>query len=319
MLLDPCCNANAIVSADMGHQVGLKTTTDLLCLTTLGHQSEGFRELADITLDGVNGFSLDVRNAVFGDIIGPIDDELPSQNDIKDLDHCKGITFERFPADDAEVEPVIGVILGSKYAWTWKRGEERFGGVELPIATYTRFGWTLSGPKSASCPTPLRLHNISAVPKLRPGALDPEIATLLEKQFEPVDEGATDLSVEDKFALKQLQDTVVWDPVAKRWRVGLPWVEGREHAASILNQLPSDQMSLDRLRRSTAKMRKDPVRKDVIFKQMKEFDDDGQVVDVDPVEHRNMPPDRPRWVVPTHIVDKPGKPGQVRVCHGSIP
>ena len=51
------------------------------------------------------------------------------------------------------------------------------------------------------------------------------------------------------------------------------------------------------------------------FAQMRKFDDEGQAVDIDPQKHKSGAEDEPRWVIPIHVADKPGKPGQVRVCH----
>ena len=62
-------------------------------------------------------------------------------------------------------------------------------------------------------------------------------------------------------------------------------------------------------------MRKDPERRRITFETMAKFEEKGRVVKVDPNEHANMPPDRPKWTIPIHVTDKPGKPGQVRICH----
>ena len=34
-----------------------------------------------------------------------------------------------------------------------------------------------------------------------------------------------------------------------------------------------------------------------------------------PIAHANQPANRPKWAIPLHIIDKPGKPGQLRICH----
>ena len=315
-LLDGGSTTN-VITRDMGRKIGLKTVKQFMRITVLGNTTEEETEVTSASISGINGFDLELDTAIYGEILSSSHEEVPTFSDIEGLDHCRGVVFEEFPAG-VEVDERIGVIIGTKHARTWKGVECRIGPEEQPIAVETKFGWALMGPKSSPSSSPSSqtcFHKISALPTPRRDGIDSELSDLLAKHFEPVDEGKTDYSVEDKFAIKQLEDTVVWDPVARRWRVGLPWVNGREDAAKHLNALNSERMSLDRLRRSAFKMNKDPTRKEVIFKQMQEFDDNGQVVDVDPEEHRNMPPDRPKWVVPLHIVDKPGKPGQVRVCH----
>ena len=52
-----------------------------------------------------------------------------------------------------------------------------------------------------------------------------------------------------------------------------------------------------------------------MFETMAKFWEKGRVVKVDPKVHANMPPDRPKWTIRIHVADKPGKPGQVRICH----
>ena len=74
-------------------------------------------------------------------------------------------------------------------------------------------------------------------------------------------------------------------------------------------------MALDRLERLGRKMRRDPERCKVTFETMAKFDEKGRVKNVDPSTLANHPADKPQWTIPIHVADKPGKPGQVRVCH----
>ena len=96
---------------------------------------------------------------------------------------------------------------------------------------------------------------------------------MLAKQFEPVDESQNGCSVEDEFAVKQMESTVRWDESVKRYRVGVPWKHGRAHAARILNALDSDKMALDRLKRSAARLHRDPERRRITFETMQKFVD----------------------------------------------
>merc|ERR1711867_314251 len=138
---------------------------------------------------------------------------------------------------------------------------------------------------------------------------------MIARQFEPVDEGKNEMSIEDKFAMKQLEESVRWDESVGKYRCGLPWRHGREHAAKILNALDSGRMALDRLKRSTHRMRREPQRRQIIFDTVQKFVDEGRVVDVSPEEQFAVDPRKPRWTLPIHIAPKPGKPNQVRVCH----
>ena len=62
-------------------------------------------------------------------------------------------------------------------------------------------------------------------------------------------------------------------------------------------------------------MQKDPERTRIIFETMDKFVEKGRVKSVEPVVAADWPEGRPKWTIPIHVTDKPGKPGQVRVCH----
>ena len=98
-----CCNTH-IIDSKVGDSIGLDTRTEYLSMTVLGLQTEAVWKVANITVDSVNGFSVDLRNACYGKIIGSVPDELPSLSDIANLDYCKGITFEQFLEDAVVVE-----------------------------------------------------------------------------------------------------------------------------------------------------------------------------------------------------------------------
>ena len=100
-----------------------------------------------------------------------------------------------------------------------------------------------------------------------------------------------------------------------RYRVRLPWKYGREATAAAINGLDSNQMAFDRLQWLGRKMLKDPERSRITFKTMAKFDDKGRVRIVEPADAATWPKDKPTWTIPIHVADKPGKPGQVRVCH----
>ena len=133
--------------------------------------------------------------------------------------------------------------------------------------------------------------------------------------FEPVKEEETAYSMEDKYAIKQMEESIRWDPKVGRYRVGLPYKLGREETAKRINHLDSDGMALDRLKRLGRKMEKDPERARITFETMAKFHEKGRVKKVEPVDLENWPKDQPKWTIPIHVTDKPGKPGQVRVCH----
>ena len=141
--------------------LALKTEMHDMRVESLGRVDESAREVADVTIDGLNGFSHVLKDTVYGDIVTSGSVELPLAGDIAGFEHCEGVVFESFPAD-ADVHEGIGVIIGSGDAWTWSRGERRFGAVDHPIAVHTSFGWGLLGPKKSAGTKTVCCHHISS-------------------------------------------------------------------------------------------------------------------------------------------------------------
>ena len=169
--------------------------------------------------------------------------------------HLSDIDFPDFPGDSGEVN--VGVIIGAEQAHLWMTGERRQGARGLPMGVSTALGWGLIGPKQlsvahASC------HCLSFVDQQ--AEINRDVEKVFARDFEPVDEEKEAMSLEDKFALRQMEESIRWDPAVGRYRVALPWKEGREAAAAVLNRLDSDRMALDRLERLARKMRREPER-----------------------------------------------------------
>ena len=176
----------------------------------------------------------------------------------------------------------------------------------------TTLGWGLIGPKKLSV-SHFACHYISS--QSSQDEIVRDVEEVFARGFEPVAEEEEAMSLEDKFALRQMEESIRWDAAVGRYRVGLPWNNGREAAAKALNHLDSDKMALDRLERLARKMRREPERCRITFETMAKFDEKGRVKRVDPAAHAAHPPGKPKWSIPIHVADKPGKPGQVRVCH----
>ena len=126
--------------------------------------------------------------------------------------------------DDGE-ETSIGAIIGASHAQLWMTGEKRHGSAGQPIGVETKIGWGLLGPKNcsnfaASC------HLLSFQP-CRDEIME-NIEISFARDFEPVDEGAEAWSVEDKYAIHQMEESIKWDAEVGRYRMGLPWKHGRK-------------------------------------------------------------------------------------------
>ena len=281
-----------VVDAGFRCELGLRTEVQRVGVTVLDNFTEADRHVGDVDIEGVNGFCLKLGGAIFGSIMSTKEDVPPCAADIAGLDHLRGIEFGEFPTLSSGTEVKIGVIVGSEHAWTWELGERRSGDRSLPIGVDTEFGWALIGPKSsgssAGVSSVFHCHHISARATEGREEIQRDYERMFEPMFEPVDE-QQQMSVEDKFAMKQLRDSIRFDMGVHRYRVGLPWVKGRAAAAKTLNRLNSSKMALDRLRRSAVRMRADPGRREATFAQMQKFVDEGRVRTVGPEEAANCP------------------------------
>ena len=50
-----------------------------MTITTLEKMVEGEREVADVVIEGTNGYSITLNNAIFGEIIASKDDRPPTR------------------------------------------------------------------------------------------------------------------------------------------------------------------------------------------------------------------------------------------------
>ena len=310
-LLDGGANRH-VVSEEICAQLGITGRDVNMRVTTSDKTVEGVRKVADVKVKGTNGFELTLNNAIFGEIVATEGDKPPKNADVEGIEHLQDIDFPAFP-DGNDADRQIGVIIGAEHARVWSSGERRIGDDSLPVALETGFGFCLIGPKKNIDSRCFVCNHVSF--QSCPSDTDKDLRKCFASEFEKVKDDEEAMSIEDKFALKQLEDSIVWDEEAERYRVGLPHKRGRKATAEKINKVDSSGMALDRLWRTGRQMSKDPARRKITFETIRKFDEGGRVVNVDPAEHEATPPDRPKWTIPIHVTDKPGKPGQVRICH----
>ena len=139
-----------VVSRDIARRLGIVGQKVRMCVTTLDHSVESEREIATVSVVGLNGLEVALTNAIFGDIIASHDDRPPRDSDIEGMDHLEGVKFPAFPGgspDGGRPEVQIGVIIGAEHARLWTLGERRDGGDALPVGVATDLGWALLGPR----------------------------------------------------------------------------------------------------------------------------------------------------------------------------
>ena len=244
-----------------------------MAIRTLGQETVQFLEVADVEIEGANGFDAILEDAIFGVIPSSEEDAPPAAQDIEEMRHLDGVSFPSF-LDGFEGKMEIGVIIGAECAWMWELGERKKGPKDLAIGVHSTLGWVLTGPKG-----PLRADSLNCfriAVRSRDDEINENIVRAFRQDFEKVDDSMEAMSAGDRFALKQMEETVHWDPAVQRYWVGLPWVHGREAAAAILNSVDSDKMALDRLFRSAGRLRRDPERRRTAFKDMQEFWEEGK-------------------------------------------
>ena len=121
-----------------------------------------------------------------------------------------------FPAVDTEVEILIGTDCTEMF-WTIS---ERHGGLKEPIARETRLGWILLGPteqRRVVCANATSVEPIEAV-----------YNKMLMADFEDVKVKDPVMSVDDKRALKRMEETVCLKD--GKFCVGIPWKVNPEEA-----------------------------------------------------------------------------------------
>ena len=278
-------------------------------LSTFGRNGRSQRDFTDFEITPLDGsFTLDVRNALVGDILTTERDKPPRNKDIEDISYLNDVTFDEL--DD----PTIAVILDAKFAWTWVGGEIRSDTEDRTIGVRTMFGWTLIGPQLENRLDTDIEANVCLL-EAETCQLQTAIRHMFRHDFVMSGEDIAPPekihpSVKDDFSKEQLDNTMTFDSQIKHYRVGLPWREGREAAMMALNGIDSYANARMRLLREKTKMEKDESRKEGVFAQMEETINEGhaRVVKV------KNPKDVPVWYMPIHVVTQPDKPGKFRIC-----
>ena len=115
-MLDTAATRCAI-SPSLVAQLGLETRTSRTTLASFGYKTTCEREHVDLTVEPLDGtFSLDLKDALVGEILTTEQDKLPSYADIEGLDFMEGTVT--FPELDVAVSQVC-VHLGPRRSLVW--------------------------------------------------------------------------------------------------------------------------------------------------------------------------------------------------------
>ena len=141
-LLDGGANRH-VVSKDLCRKLKLSGKTMSMRITTLEKTVEGEREVADVAIEGTNGYNLCLSNAIFGEIIASKGDRPPRAEDADGMEHLSDVEFPSFP--DGDDGCTIGVIIGAEHARIWIGGERHIGDEGLPMGLSTPLGCEPAG------------------------------------------------------------------------------------------------------------------------------------------------------------------------------
>ena len=345
-LLDNCAT-DTYVLTEKARMIRAKLDYGPSRVTTVGSQSyDPEAAFATFTIEALDGsITIKVEKALMGDLITSKDELPPTNEDIKDYDYMKDVSFE-----DLE-DKTIGMIISAKHAWTWLQSDLRFGNTDQPIAMRSLWGWSIIGPTVKKAPK--QPPSSFALLNIEKASIREEIDSLKIHDFEEEDfcdklssinveeeemenltvqeslnriirhdyvmrdgekfsHGQTHYSANDEASLRQMDETAKYDLDENRYSVGIPWIGGREKAAEAFETVDSYSNAYNRLMKEKVKLKKDPVRKAGVFAQMQEILNEGHARRVDNPDERI--PGRPVMYLPIHVVWTAAKPDKWRIC-----
>ena len=299
------------ISYKLAEKLQLPIRVESRGLSSWGYEGVALRELTSFGVESLDGKTiLQVDEALVGHVLTTEHERPPVLEDIELYPYMEGIvTF-----DELECESV-DVLLSARFAHTWELGERVSDGPEKPIAIRTDFGWGLIGAKDGGNSQDLSMH-CCALDGPRE-SIEENLNRVLRYDFlsrtgERASPEKEHPSREDCHAVAQFEATIEFDEDLKHYRCGLPWKVDRQSAAAVVNSMDTASNAKNRLRKAAARMHREPERKEGVWKQIKEYIDEGHAREVvDP----EVPANIAAFYLPIHVVTRPDKPGKWRVCH----
>ena len=272
------------IKRGVADELGIKGPEHIFSVNTLGGSASHDEMCVDFLLATEDGSkSVDVRGAFTIPTL-----KIHARYDGTAHEKYKHLADLEFPAVDAEVDILIGTDCTEMF---WTLGE-RHGGLKEPIARETRLGWILLGPTEQRRQV---FANATTV-----GSLDAVYDKMLMAEFEDVKVREPVMSVDDKRALKTMQDTVVIKE--GKFCVGIPWKVNPEEALQN-----NRAVAESRLRMLKKKFESNPKLKEDYTKTVEAYISDEQAMLVEE-EYEAL-----QWFLPHHAVFKRSNPEKCRV------
>ena len=290
-----------IITTDLATEMDLTLRKKSVTIQTIDASATSERRFTDFRLEALNeSYDANVEGALVGILLTSESDQAPAKRQMDKWPHAEGISFE-------DHESKVHLILGAAHAEAWMGAELRRGPQGAPHFLNTLFGWTAVGGGKNTNSNRIGCYATS----LDDDGLRRDFRKIFDHDFKAVSEAEIGDSVENKEAIKQLEESIRFDEKAGKYWVGLPWRHGRDHATKTLNALDLRRMAIKRLHNMIPRMIKDPARKARVFAEMAKFEEKGYVVQVETVDD-SAQAQTPRWHLPIQVVEKGAK---TRICH----
>ena len=121
--------------------------------------------------------------------------------------------FPSFPNGDNGC--AIGVMIGAEHDRIWIGGERQIGDVGLPMGISMPLGTGLIGPKN-NTDSRYFVCNFASF-----HSIDSDLTNSIKRknagEFEKIDKNKREMSLRDKFAIRQMKEGIRWDPETEHY------------------------------------------------------------------------------------------------------
>ena len=293
-----------IISTQLCNQLRLPTTKREIRLSTVGGESCGVQNVAKFSIEALDGScEIDVESAMVSDVIRTVADVQPTNAEIAEYPYLREVVIEEL------INSPVDILLSSRHAWAWETGKVIRGPKNCPLAIKSSLGWCLLGPKGGKA-------DLDITSVFCASADEEDLRGLMENYFRRdfySDDEFEKIcpSDEDNHAIAQVKEGLFFDEKTGHYKCPIPFRQGREEAAKILNVRNYEDIARKRTLNVAKKLKNDPERRAGVLKSMQDMFDNGYAVRAD-----SLPPPPPgavRCTLPLHVDTR--KPGKYRVCH----
>ena len=295
-----------MISKKLTDKLELKTKTKRTKLFTVEGVTNENREHTKFNINNIEEtVNIEIDDALVLDFLTTNKEKPPRNEEIEGIEYLEDVYFIELPHNNIEV------ILPSSTCHIWHDRPTRRSTPEYPIAINTLFGWGLMGG-NGSRQEDEEDSNFRIIIENDNKTLHNIIDKVYSQDFPTISKNKTLPSEQDKHAVRQLEESIRFDPELGHYIAPLPYVTTREETMKRLNEIDSSPHALNRLKKSIDKIRDNDEKLGYVRNQMNAmFEEDHAAF----IQESDIPEGVPRWVLPLHIVFHPAKPTKPRCCH----